>query len=205
MKVLGIYGSPRKGGNSDQLLDEALRGAREVGAEVSTVRCADLRMSGCLECGGCDETGECVIQDDMQAVYPQLEEADAIILASPMFFYNVSSQAKALIDRSQAMWNRRMLRKTKEQRKTYESGNGYLLAVGATKGKNLFEGAELVAKYFFDALDMSYEGGVFIRSVEGKGDIAREPDALRQAFELGRRVVEEFGGKQEVATRSAEN
>jgi len=140
----------------------------------------------------------------MQTVYPQLEEADAIILASPMFFYNVSSQAKALIDRSQAMWNRRMLRKTKEQRKTYDSGNGYLLAVGATKGKNLFDGAELVAKYFFDALDMSYEGGVFIRSVEGKGDIAKKSDALQQAFELGRRVVKEFAGKKDPTTTGAE-
>jgi len=204
MKVLGIYGSPRKGGNSDQLLDEALRGAREAGAEVLSVRCADLRMSGCLECGGCDNTGQCVVQDDMQTVYPQLEEADAIILASPMFFYNVSSQAKALIDRSQAMWNRRMLRKTKEQRRIYDSGNGYLLAVGATKGKNLFDGAELVAKYFFDALDMSYEGGVFIRSVEGKGDIAKQSDALQQAFELGRRVVKEFAGKTDPATTRAE-
>ena len=149
-------------------------------------------MSGCLECGGCDDTGECVVQDDMQSIYPRLEEADAIILASPMFFYSFSSQAKALIDRCQAMWNRRMLRKTKEERKRYDSGNGYLLAVGATKGKNLFEGAELVAKYFFDALDMNYQGGVFVRSVEGKGDIARHAEALQEAFDLGRRVVADF-------------
>lgn len=195
MKVLGIYGSPRKHGNSDRLLEEALRGAQEAGAEVATVRCADLDMSGCLECGGCDDTGECVVQDDMQSIYPQLEEADAIILTSPMFFYGLSSQAKALIDRCQAMWNRRMLRKTKEQRKTYDSGNGYLLAVGATKGKNLFEGAELVAKYFFDALDMSYEGGVFVRSVEGKGDVARHAQEMQEAYDLGGRVVREFAAK----------
>lgn len=204
MKVLGIYGSPRKGGNSDQLLNEALRGARDSGAEVSTIRCVDLDMSGCLECGGCDDTGECVVQDDMQSVYPQLEQADAIILASPMFFYGVSSQAKALIDRCQAMWNRRMLRKTKEQRKTYDRGRGYLLAAGATRGKNLFEGAQLVAKYFFDALDMSYEGGVLVRSAEGKGDITRQPEALQDAFELGRRVVAEFNQKTNPIARKGE-
>jgi multimeric flavodoxin WrbA len=195
MKVLGIYGRPRKGGNSDQLLNEALKGARDAGAEVTTIRCVDLDMSGCLECGGCDETGECVLQDDMQSVYPQLDEANAIIVASPMFFYGVSSQVKALIDRCQAMWNRRMLRKTKDQRRTHDRGRGYLLAVGATRGKNLFEGAQLVAKYFFDALDMTYEGGVFVRSAEGAGDIARQPEAMQEALELGRRVVAEFTEK----------
>ncbi len=68
-------------------------------------------------------------------------------------------------------------------------GRGYLICVGATKGKNLFEGAQLVAKYFFDALDMSYEGGVFINKVDRKGDIENNPDALKQAYELGSRIV----------------
>ena len=68
MKVLGIYGSPRKGGNSDQLLDKALEGARAAGAETKAVYARDLKMSGCLECGGCDETGECIIRDDMNDI-----------------------------------------------------------------------------------------------------------------------------------------
>jgi multimeric flavodoxin WrbA len=189
MKVLGIYGSPRQGGNSDKLLDEALKGAESEGAEVSSVRASDLKMSGCLECGGCNETGTCVVDDEMQSVYPRLEEADAIILATPMFFYGMPSQAKALIDRCQAQWSKRMLEKTPEQRKKYDGGRGYLIAVGATKGKTLFDGAELVAKYFFDAIDMSYERGLFVRSVEGKGDIAKQPDALKQAYELGKKAA----------------
>ena len=79
MKVLGIYGSPRKGGNTDQLLDKALEGARSTGAEIATVYARKLEMSGCIECGGCDKTGKCVVKDDMQTVYPILEEADVII------------------------------------------------------------------------------------------------------------------------------
>jgi len=186
MKVLGIYGSPRKGGNTDVLLDEALRGAGITGAEVSPVRCCDLKISGCAECGGCDQTGVCVIDDDMQEVYPKLLEANVVILASPIFFYGISSQAKALIDRCQAMWCRRMLEKTPEERRTFAGGRGHLIYVGATKGQNLFEGAQLVAKYFYDALDMSYEGGVFVHKVEKKGDIAQRPDVLKQAYELGK-------------------
>ncbi len=193
MKVLGIYGSPRKGGNSDLLLDEALKSAEAAGAEVSSIRSwtPGVKLSGCLECGGCDKTGKCVVNDDMQAVYPKLLEADVIILAVPMFFYGPPSQAKALIDRCQAMWSKRMLEKSPEARKTFDSGRGYVIAVGATKGKTLFDGTEMVAKYFYDALDMSYEGGLFVRGVEKKGDMTDRADDLKEAFDLGRRVVEE--------------
>jgi multimeric flavodoxin WrbA len=186
MKVLGIYGSPRKGGNTDNLLDEALKGARDAGADVSSIRCCDLKMSGCVECGSCDKKGQCVVPDDMQTVYPQLLAADAIILASPIFFYGISSQAKALIDRCQALWCKRMLEKDRDRRQTYDRGRGYLICVGATRGKQLFDGAQLVAKYFYDALDMSYEGGVFVKKVEAKGDILKDAEALKQAYELGK-------------------
>jgi multimeric flavodoxin WrbA len=106
-----------------------------------------------------------------------------------MFFYGITSQAKTVIDRCQAMWCRRMLDKTPAERKTYDGGQGYLVSVGATRGTNLFEGAQLVAKYFFDALDMGYDGGIFIKSVDRKGEIVKHPEALEQALELGRDAV----------------
>ena len=116
MKVVGIYGSPRKGGNTDILLDKALEGARSAGAEVTPIYARKLEMGGCLECGGCDKTGKCVVKDDMREVYPLLESADVIFLASPIFFYSMSAQVKAIIDRGQAMWSRRMLEKTPAER-----------------------------------------------------------------------------------------
>ncbi|MEE9611817.1 MAG: flavodoxin family protein [Desulfatiglandales bacterium] len=189
MKVLGIYGSPRKGGNTDQLLDKALEGAESAGAEVSRVYARNLNMCGCIECGGCDETGKCVVKDDMQSVYPLLEESDVIILSSPIFFYGVTAQVKALIDRSQASWSKRMLEKTPQERKSYDSGKGYLIAVGATRGENLFEGAILTARYFFDALDMNYEGGIFFRSLEKKSAVKENPETLQEAFNLGLKAV----------------
>ena len=70
-KVLGIYGSPRKRGNTDQLLDKALEGARSAGAETHGIHVRDLKMSGCIECGGCDKTGKCVVKDDMQKIMTQ--------------------------------------------------------------------------------------------------------------------------------------
>jgi multimeric flavodoxin WrbA len=190
MKILGIHGSPRKGGNSDVLLNTALKGAEEAGAETSLIRCGKLNVSGCLECGSCDKTGQCVVKDEMQQVYPKLLEAEVIILAAPMFFYGIPAQAKALIDRCQAMWNKRMIeKKTPAERKTYSSGKGYLIAVGATKGSNLFEGAQLTAKYFFDALDMTYEGGLFFRSLEGKGEALKKTEMIEEALEFGRKIA----------------
>jgi len=185
MKVLGIYGSPRKGGNTDQLLDKVLEGAQSAGAEVKRVYVRDLNLAGCIECGGCDKTGKCVVKDDMQQVYPLLDWAEVIFLASPIFFYGVTAQAKALIDRSQAHWSRRLLEKSPEERQLRNRRSGYLITVGATRGKNLFEGAILTAKYFFDALDMSYEGGIFFRSLEKKNAVKENPETLQEAFTLG--------------------
>ena len=189
MKVLGIYGSPRKGGNSDRLLDRALDGAGSAGAEITRIYARDLKMAGCIECGGCDRTGRCVVEDDMQGVYPLMEEADVIFLASPIFFYGVTAQVKAVIDRAQANWNKRLIEKPAEGRRIPESGRGYLIGVGASRGKNLFEGAILTAKYFYDALDMSYEGGIFFRSLEKKGAVRENPETLQEAFHLGVKAV----------------
>lgn len=190
MKVLGIYGSPRKGGNSDILLDQVLEAAAEAGAETQRIYCRRLKnLSGCIECGGCDETGKCVVEDDMQEVYPLLEAADAIILSAPIFFYNIPAQAKALVDRSQACWAGRLLKKTKEERKYFDSGKGWLIGVGASKGANLFAGTELTAKYFYDAMDMSYEGAILVWGVESKGSIKERPEHMQEARELGRKIV----------------
>ena len=192
-RVLGIYGSPRSAGNSDLLLDAALEGARSGGARVDTVYIRDLKFAGCRECGGCDQTGECVVKDDMQKIYPLLKKAETIILASPEFFYGVPAGLKALIDRAQALWVRKNLARgrepgaTKAKMKNSESlKKGYLLVVGATRGKNLFSGMELTARYFFDTLDLSYRGGILIREVEGKGTVGKAPAYLEQAFQLGK-------------------
>jgi multimeric flavodoxin WrbA len=185
MKVLGIYGSPRKEGNSDLLLDKVLEGARSAGAEITRIYVRDLKISSCQECGGCDKTGECVISDEMYEIYPQLWNTPIIFLSSPIFFYGLPAQVKMLVDRSQALWSKRMLEKAPDQRKKYHHGRGYLVAVGATKGKNLFEGIQLTAKYFFDALDKNYEGGLFFKAVEGKGNIIDHPTALQEAHDLG--------------------
>ncbi len=191
MKILGIYGSPRKGGNTDILLDKVLEGARAADVQIISIYARDLKIAGCRACGACDKTGKCIIMDDMQTVYPLLQDADVIFLASPIFFYGMSSQVKAIIDRCQAMWAKRVSEKSREERKRHDSGKGYLIAVGATSGENLFDGVQLTARYFFDVLDMSYEGGIFFRRVDQKAAILNHPTALKEALDLGNRAVYE--------------
>ena len=190
MKVLGIFGSPRRGGNTEILLEEALKGAEKEGAKVERLYLSDFTVTPCKECHGCDDTGNCIILDEMEKVYPKLLEADVVILASPIFFYGVTASAKALIDRSQALWARKYLLKDPSLGKEGKKRKGFFISLGATKGPKIFEGAILTVKYFFDVFNAEYVGELLFRGVEAKGDILRHPEALQQAFEAGRRLVQ---------------
>lgn len=99
MKILGIVGSTRKKGNTATLVKEALEGARSEGVETDLIYLGDYVIQDCTGCEACKDTYKCVVDDDMQKIYPLLLEADAIILGSPTYFYNVTAQVKAFIDR----------------------------------------------------------------------------------------------------------
>jgi len=105
VEIIGIVCSPRKGGNTEILVEEALNAAREKGAKTEIVLMADKQINPCNACEGCVENGACVIEDDMQEIYQKLENADGIIFGTPVYFNNVSAQAKAVIDRTYAfLW-----------------------------------------------------------------------------------------------------
>ncbi|TET50271.1 MAG: flavodoxin family protein, partial [Dehalococcoidia bacterium] len=164
MKALGIMGSPRRQSNTEILLNKALEGAREAGAEVENVPVSKLKISPCLEIDACLKDGNCPIKDDMQLLYEKLLEADHIIFASPIFFYGITSQAKAVVDRCQALWVRKhvlgMGGEDKRERR------GVFISVGATRGEKLFDGAVLTVKYFFDAINVEYSGDLLVRGID---------------------------------------
>ncbi len=165
-----------------------LKGAEEEGAQIERVIISQLTFSPCIECHGCDETGECVLRDHMDTVYPKLLEADWIILAFPIFFYGAPAGTKALIDRVQSLWVRKYRLKLLPEDKGRRR-KGFFISVGATKGERLFDGAMLTVKYFFDALDVDFAGQLLFKDVEGKGDIRNHPTAFREAFEAGRASI----------------
>jgi len=188
MKVLGLFGSPRRGGNTDLLLEEMLRGAQSQAAEIEKIFLSDWDISGCRECRRCEIDGNCVIQDQMQKLYPKLLQADYIILASPIFFYGVTAQVKRMIDRCQALWARKhILKKTSVQEKR-ATRKGWFISVAGSRGKKVFQGAILTVRYFFDALNVEYAGSLTFREIDSKGAVRKHPNVLKEAFEAGLRL-----------------
>ena len=188
MRLLGIAGSPRRGGNTDLLLAEVMKGAASQWAEVKTVVLNDLKITPCQHCDACFEAGKCRIDDDMQMVYKELEKADRIVLASPVHFMGVSAQTKAMIDRCQALWARKYILKRPPLGKGQKKG--LFISVGGMKLVNLFEPALATVKSWFRVLDIAYGGELALPGVDEKGAIARNPDALKQTFLAGQRLVE---------------
>ncbi len=192
MKVLGILGSPREGGNTELLLEEALKGAEAEGAETERIRLTEFEIVPCRECLACYKDGNCILLDDMSKIYPKLLEADIIILASPIFFYGVTAWAKGLIDRCQALWARKYQLKDPSLGIDGKKRKGFFISAGGTKGQKVFDGAILTAKYFFDVLNAGYAGELVIREVDAKGDILKHPETLKEAFEAGKKLVSEL-------------
>jgi multimeric flavodoxin WrbA len=188
MKVLGILGSPRSDGNSEMLLDTALKAAKEKGAKVDKIRLCELDFEACRECHGCDKTGECTVEDDMQKIYPKLIEADRIFLASPIFFMVISAQTKAMIDRCQCIWVRKYklnqtIGKGREHRK------GFFMAVGGSSNPEKFIAPVKVVRAFFATMDVNYDKELLVAGVDEKGAISSHPSALNEARIIGKEII----------------
>ena len=185
MRVLGIMGSPRIKGNTDLLLDEALRGARENQADVEKIIVDKLKITACREYYGCLNDGKCVIHDDMDDIYQKILDADVVIAASPIFFYTVSAQIMLLISRCQAFWARKhVLHDLNIPEK-----KGVFIGVGATKGQRLYDGPKLTIKYFFQAINADYTEELLVRGVDKRGEIKDHPTTLADARVIGERLA----------------
>lgn len=173
MYILGLQGSPRKTGNTNHLLDTWLAAAGERGAVAERIQVPQKDIRPCIGCGNCEKKGFCSIRDDdmTKEIYGKLRRADVVVLATPIYFYNATAQLKAVIDRSQTLWARKYkLGLTDPGR---PDRKGVLLAVGATRGKNLFEGMILTAKYFFDAVGADFSTSLTYRHIEDIGDMQK--------------------------------
>ncbi|MBC7262472.1 MAG: flavodoxin family protein [Chloroflexi bacterium] len=185
MKILAIAGSPRRGGNTDTLLEQASAGARSMGAEVEQVILSRLKIAPCMACNRCFETGRCAVNDDYQQLYDKTLGADGVILASPVFFMNVSGWTKAFIDRFQCLWALRYVLKQPiplppggQRRRAI-----FLSTAGSPKTK--FDCALSTVRAFLSTIDAQLVGTQCINAVDEKGAIAAYPDMLREAYNLG--------------------
>ena len=205
MLVVGLQGSPRRKGNSRFLLDTFLAAATERGAETEFIDVDRRNIVPCKEYTVCETRGTCPIDDDvLHDIYPLIRRADVIVAATPVFFYNMTAQLKALIDRCQLFWARKYRLRLRDPR--HQTKKVFLLSMAATRGKNLFDAIHLTLDYFADAIDAQYAGHLIYRGIEGPKDMAHHPDVERdveQAVEgllapLQERQQIVFAGRQDV-------
>ena len=191
MNILVFNGSPRRGGNSQMLLDEAVRGAKDRGANVKTYALNTMNIRPCQNCGGCEKTGRCIVKDEMLAVHEEFRSADRIIVASPIFFFSVSAQTKILIDRAQSFWNEKYILKKPVMPGPF-GRKGLLFLVGGMKQgeKNVgFSCAEAAVRAFFRTLNVQEHVTVSFDEVDERGAIAKHPTALREAYDAGKKLA----------------
>ena len=189
MDVLLFLGSPRKKGNSETAALALLEGVRQAGGTPEIIRLCDLKISPCISCGGCDKTGKCVVEDDMTQLYEKIITTNKIILASPIYFYGITAQAKAFIDRTQALWNRKRIMQLNGEWEDDPERRGFFVSVAATKGPRVFEGAILTMKYGFDAMGIAYCGEFLVNGPEKRGDMKKYVEKLVKAREAGRQFI----------------
>ena len=184
-RVLAFACSPRRGGNTDTLLDAALDGAAEAGACIERYYLRELRIAPCLHCGGCVRTpGRCVVDDDMQRLYEPLRAADRIIIASPVFFMSVTAQAKAMIDRCQPLWVLRVIERRPVAASRLARAALYLGAGGA-EYPNSFEGARLTLNAWYWTLEIAERRELTFGGIDQRGAIRAHPTALDDARRAG--------------------
>ena len=176
-KVLILSGSPRKDGNSDMLCNEFMRGAIESGNEVEKIRVAEKKIGFCTGCYACRNTGVCAIKDDMAEVMQKLIDADVIVLASPVYFYSIDAQLKALIDRTVCRW-------TEVKDKEF-----YYIMTAADSGIESMETTLACFRGYADCVEGAKEMGVIYGTgVYEKGEI-KDKKAMLEAYEMGKGIV----------------
>ncbi len=204
MLVLGFQGSPRKKGNTRFLLSSFMDAAEKLGAQTRTIEVTKHNIAACKELIVCEKKGYCPIDDDMMhEIYPLIRQAEVVILGTPIFFYNMTAQLKAMVDRCQTFWARKYVFKLKDPARKMR--RGFLLSVAATKGKTLFEGLELTAKYFFDAIDATPAGSLTYREIEGPKDMANHPTVLEDIEIAVEKLLRPFLNRKRVLFACREN
>jgi len=176
MKILALSCSPRKQGNTVTLLSEALRGAQDEGAKVELYSVVGKAIESCDGCGGCWETGECHIKDDMQELYKKLLAADGIIFGTPVYFYSMTAQAKAIIDRTIALGR---------PGKSLANKVGGIVAVAGSLGL-----ADAVKDLYFYIITRRMLPANFVAAYAGpEGDVKKLKKGMKEAYDLGRQMV----------------
>jgi hypothetical protein len=189
--VLGLAGSARRGGNTETLLDWCLAAARVEGAEVIKFRLCDLDLHGCRACDACWREGSCVVNDDMQTLYPYLRAADSIVLAAPVYSMGIPAVPKMMIDRCQPFWALKYVLKHVLTEPGRPERLGAFLSCSGTTFTHVFDGSRQVMRNLWHVLEVSPAGELLCPGVDARGEILDQPAARAVAEDIGHRLGRE--------------
>lgn len=185
-KVIGLLGSPLSDGNTAKLLDRALKGAEDAGCIVEKIVVANLDFQACMEMMFCKDHDTCILDDDMQLLYPKFREMDSLILATPVMTMGIPGHLKSLMDRFQVFFMAKYVRKkpfiSKERR---VERKGLFICISGMKIPEVFVGAKLTVKAFFDIIDCQYTDELLISDMDTLGDVTAHPELLDAAYQKG--------------------
>jgi multimeric flavodoxin WrbA len=185
MRVLAIHGSPRKGGNTDTLLDCFLQGVSDSSTTAERVSLRELDFTPCTECNGCKKTGQCVIDDMLNPLFDKLLTYKRVVFAYPLFFLGPPAITKAFIDRGQFLWIRKYVLGIDPVKPGVER-KAYLLSVGGFKGgEKVFRCNRSILKSFLPVCGLTYAGELFQGGIEDGGDIKNKGELCNRAREAG--------------------
>jgi putative NADPH-quinone reductase len=185
-KIIGLLGSPLTEGNTAQLLDRALKGAEDAGCEVEKIVVVNLDFQACQEMMFCKEHETCILDDDMQAMYPKLRGMDGLIVATPVMTMGIPGKLKSFIDRFQVFFMAKYVRKkpfiSKEKKKERK---GLFICISGMNIPEVFVGAKMTIKAFFDIIDCQYSDELLISDMDTIKDIQEQPHLLEAAYKKG--------------------
>lgn len=188
-RIASFLGSPRNNGNSEVLLNTVLDTLKESGAEILPVfRLCEMKISPCRECGGCDNTGQCIIEDDFQKIYNTLATEKLFIVASPVFFMGNTAWLKSMIDRCQCCWTAKYILK-KPVANALPDRKGLFLSVCGMKNPSVFDCAIKEIGAFFAVNNISFTEKLLIPDTDKIGQINSDIGSLERARNIARMFI----------------
>lgn len=185
-KIIGVLGSPLPEGNTARLLERAMQGAKDAGCLVELISVTSLDFQSCQEMFFCRDHETCVMDDDMQQVYPKFAEMDSMILATPVMTMGIPGTLKSFIDRFQVFFMAKYHRKQSLVAPDKKAGRrGLFICISGMDIPEVFVGPKLTVKAFFDIIDCGYHDELLINGMDRIKDIGTHPDLLDEAYRKG--------------------
>ena len=181
VNILCIAASPRRHANTETLLDNALKGAKSIGAKAEKVVLNSLKLKPCQGCGKCSKTGTCYIMDDMRTLLTKLKTCDGLIVASPVYFGTITAQLKIMIDRCQPAWAEKYILKKRILKKRI----GMFISTSNYNNKSFFSNSKEIISILYTLFGVKLSSELCVPCLENNTDARGNLLLLKKAFKLG--------------------